>query len=44
MMGIRGQVIVKVQIMTFIILPSFFWLIYEKWGIGFDVVKLLTVQ
>ena len=42
--GVRGQDMVKVGIITIIILTTLFRFLYEKWGIGFDVVKLLTVQ
>ena len=42
--GVRGQDMVKVGVITIIILTTFFRFLYEKWGIGFDVVKLLTVQ
>ena len=42
--GVRGQDMVKVGVITIIILTTLFRFLYEKWGIGFDVVKLLTVQ
>ncbi len=42
--GVRGQDMVKVGVITIIILTTIFRFLYEKWGIGFDVVKLLTVQ
>ena len=42
--GVRGQDMVKVGVITIIILATLFRFLYEKWGIGFDVVKLLTVQ
>jgi len=42
--GVRGQDMVKVGIITIIILVTLFRFLYEKWGIGFDVVKLLTIQ
>ena len=42
--GVRGQDMVKVGVITIIILTTLFRFLYEKWEIGFDVVKLLTVQ
>ena len=42
--GVRGQDMVKVGVITIIILTTLFRFLYEKWGIGFDIVKLLTVQ
>ena len=42
--GVRGQDMVKAGVITIIILATLFRFLYEKWGIGFDVVKLLTVQ
>jgi len=42
--GVRGQDMVKVGVITIIILTTLFRFLYEKWGIGFDVVKLLTIQ
>ena len=42
--GVRGQDMVKVGVIAIIILTTLFRFLYEKWGIGFDVVKLLTVQ
>ena len=42
--GVRGQDMVKAGVITIIILVTLFRFLYEKWGIGFDVVKLLTVQ
>ena len=42
--GVRGQDMVKAGVITIIILTTLFRFLYEKWGIGFDVVKLLTVQ
>ena len=42
--GVRGQDMVKAGVITIIILTTIFRFLYEKWGIGFDVVKLLTVQ
>ena len=42
--GVRGQDMVKAGVITVIILATLFRFLYETWGIGFDVVKLLTVQ
>ena len=42
--GVRGQDMVKAGVITIINLTTLFRFLYEKWGIGFDVVKLLTVQ
>jgi hypothetical protein len=35
---------VKVVVISVIILATFLRFLYESWGIGFDVIKLLTVQ
>lgn len=42
--GVRGQDMIKIGVMTVIILATVLRFLYETWGIGFDVVKLLTVQ
>ena len=42
--GVRGQDMVKVVVISVIILATFLRFLYESWGIGFDVIKLLTVQ
>ena len=42
--GVRGQDKVKVVVISVIILATFLRFLYESWGIGFDVIKLLTVQ
>jgi len=41
---VRGQDMVKAAIITIILLAAVLRLIYETWGVGFDVIKLLTVQ
>jgi hypothetical protein len=42
--GVRGQDMVKVVVISVIILATFLRFLYESWGIGFDVIKLLKVQ
>ena len=42
--GVRGQDMVKVVVISVIILATVLRFLYESWGIGFDVIKLLTVQ
>ncbi|MFQ6678722.1 MAG: DUF6754 domain-containing protein [Fidelibacterota bacterium] len=42
--GVRGQDMVKIGVITVIILATLLRFLYETWGVGFDVVKLLTVQ
>jgi hypothetical protein len=42
--GVRGQDMVKVVVISVIILASVLRFLYETWDIGFDVIKLLTVQ
>ncbi len=42
--GVRGQDMVKLGVISVILLATVLRVLYETWGIGFDVIKLLTVQ
>ncbi|MCS5624871.1 MAG: hypothetical protein NZ748_03350 [Candidatus Marinimicrobia bacterium] len=42
--GVRGQDMVKLVVISVIILATVLRFLYETWGIGFDVMKFLTVQ
>jgi len=42
--GVRGQDMVKAGVITVIILATILRFLFETWGIGFDIIKLLTVQ
>jgi hypothetical protein len=42
--GVRGQDMVKVAVISVIILATLLRFIYETWDVGFDAIKLLTVQ
>lgn len=42
--GVKGQDAIKVAVIAVIILSVILRLLFENWGIGFDVIKLLTVQ
>ena len=42
--GVRGQDMVKVVVISMIIIATVLRFLFESWGIGFDVIKLLTVQ
>jgi len=39
-----SQDMVKVAVISVIILATLLRFIYETWGVGFDAIKLLTVQ
>jgi hypothetical protein len=42
--GVRGQDMVKAGVVTVIILATILRFIHETWDVGFDIIKLLTVQ
>ena len=42
--GVRGQDMIKVAIIAVILLSTIVMTMYENFGIGFDVIKLLTIR
>ncbi len=42
--GVKGQDMIKAAVITLIVVSVVLRILYETWGIGFDIIKLLTVQ
>ncbi|MDP6788919.1 MAG: hypothetical protein QF845_00105 [Candidatus Marinimicrobia bacterium] len=42
--GVKGQDMIKAAVLTLIVVSVILRILYETWGIGFDIIKLLTVQ
>lgn len=42
--GVRGQDMVKAAVISVIVAATVLRFLHETWGIGFDIIKLLTVQ
>ena len=42
--GVKGQDMIKAAVIMLIVVSVVLRILYETWGIGFDIIKLLTVQ